>query len=139
MANAEGGRTVGYTDTGEYIYFEPVSLKGIDQLTIRYAAGVDGGIVDVRQDAPDGPVVGTATLMPTGELDGLPERHDPDRPPTTAAAALYFTFRGAAGRADDRPVRPRRVHVRRQGRRVELGADGVGARPTRSPARPRWP
>ena len=97
VANAEGGRTVGYTDTGEFIYFEPVSLKGIDQLTIRYAAGFDGGIVDVRYDAPDGPVIGTATLPTTGELDGLPERHDPARRPTTAADAC--TSRSAGVRA----------------------------------------
>ena len=96
VANAEGGRTVGYADTGEYIYFEPVSLANIDQLTIRYAAGVDGGIVDVRQDAPDGPVVGTATLMPTASWTDFQNVTIPidadDR-----SGRLYFTFRGRPG------------------------------------------
>ena len=96
VANAEGGRTVGYTDTGEYIYFEPVSLANIDQLTIRYAAGFDGGIVDVRQDAPDGPVVGTATLMPTASWTDFQNVTIPidadDR-----SGRLYFTFRGRPG------------------------------------------
>ena len=49
MGNAEGGRTVGYADQGEWIYFEPVSLEGIDELTIRYAAGFEGGM---RRRAP---------------------------------------------------------------------------------------
>lgn len=96
VGNAEGGRTVGYADTGEFIYFEPVSLKGINQLTIRYAAGIDGGIVDVRQDAPDGPVVGTATLMPTASWTDFQNVTIPitadDR-----SGRLYFTFRGRAG------------------------------------------
>ena len=96
VANAEGGRTVGYADTGEYIYFEPVSLANIDQLTIRYAAGFDGGIVDVRQDAPDGPVVGTATLMPTASWTDFQNVTIPidadDR-----SGRLYFTFRGRPG------------------------------------------
>jgi cytochrome c len=65
VTEAEGGRTVGYCDEGEWIYFEPISLKGIDQVTIRYAAGFEGGMVDLRLDAPDGAVIGTATLPPT--------------------------------------------------------------------------
>ena len=96
VANAEGGRTVGYADTGEWIYFEPVSLLGIDQLTIRYAAGIDGGIVDVRLDAPDGPIVGTATLLPTASWTDFQNVTIPidadDR-----SGRLYFTFRGRPG------------------------------------------
>ena len=96
VANAEGGRTVGYADTGEFIYFEPVSLKGIDQLTIRYAAGIDGGIVDVRYDAPDGPVIGTATLPTTASWTDF---QNVTIPLTTddRSGRLYFTFRGRPG------------------------------------------
>ena len=96
VGNAEGGRTVGYNDTGEFIYFEPVSLKGIDQLTIRYAAGFDGGIVDVRYDAPDGPVIGTATLPTTASWTDF---QNVTIPLTTddRSGRLYFTFRGRPG------------------------------------------
>ena len=126
VANAEGGRTVGYTDQGEYIYFEPVSLQNIGQLTIRYAAGFEGGIVDVRQGGTDGTVVGTATLMPTASWTDFQNITIP----ITGASAnerLFFTFRGRPGMRTDRPVRPRRVHVRRKGGGVELDADRLGA------------
>ena len=96
VANAEGGRTVGYTDQGDYIYFEPVSLQGIDQLTIRYAAGFEGGVVDVRQGGTDGTVVGTATLMPTASWTDFQNLTIP-LTGTSAGERLFFTFRGRPG------------------------------------------
>jgi PKD repeat protein len=92
VANAEGGRTVGYTDAGEYIYFEPVSLANIDQLTIRYAAGEDGGFVDVREGAVDGDVIGTASLPPTASWTDFQNVTIPLDPEGTGGR-LYFTFR----------------------------------------------
>jgi PKD repeat protein/glucose/arabinose dehydrogenase len=92
VANAEGGRTVGYTDAGEYIYFEPVSLANIDQLTIRYAAGEDGGFVDVREGAVDGEVIGTAAAPPTSSWTDFRNITIPIDPEGTSGR-LYFTFR----------------------------------------------
>jgi cytochrome c len=96
VGNAEGGATVGYADQGEWIYFEPVSLQGIDELTIRYAAGFEGGMLDVRSGAVDGPVVGTATLMPTAswtDFQNVTIPIDAD----DSSGRLYFTFRGREG------------------------------------------
>jgi cytochrome c len=92
VANAEGGRTVGYTDAGEYIYFEPVALANIDQLRIRYAAGEDGGFVDVREGALDGDVIGTASLPPTASWTDFQNVTIPLDPEGTSGR-LYFTFR----------------------------------------------
>ncbi len=92
VANAEGGRTVGYTDAGEYIYFEPVSLANINQLRIRYAAGEDGGFVDVREGALDGNVIGTAALPPTATWTDFQNVTIPINPGGTSGR-LYFTFR----------------------------------------------
>ncbi len=92
VGNAEGGRTVGYTDDGEYIYFEPVSLANIDELRIRYAAGEDGGFVDVREGAVDGDVVGTASLPPTASWTDFQDVTIPLDPEGTSGR-LYFTFR----------------------------------------------
>jgi PKD repeat protein len=96
VANAEGGRTVGYADTNEYIYFEPVALDNISQLTIRYAAGFDGGIVDVRQGGTDGAIIGTATLMPTASWTDFQNITIPITP-VGGSERLTFTFRGRPG------------------------------------------
>ncbi len=92
VGNAEGGRTVGYTDANEFIYFEPVSLANIDQLRIRYAAGEDGGFVDVREGAVDGAVIGTAALPPTASWTDFQNVTIPVDPEGTSGR-LYFTFR----------------------------------------------
>ena len=63
---AEGGRRTASSAPGDWIYFDPVSLKGIDQLRIRYTAACAGGLVELRLDAPDGPLVGTADLVTSG-------------------------------------------------------------------------
>jgi cytochrome c len=96
VGNAEGGRTVGYADQGEYIYFEPVSLANVDQLTIRYAAGFEGGILDVREGGTDGTVVGTATLMPTASWTDFQNITIPIDAQGNGER-LTFTFRGRPG------------------------------------------
>src|ERR687895_149896 len=56
---AEGGRRTASSAPGDWIYFDPVSLKGIDELRIRYtAAAGTGGVVQLRLRAPPGGVVG---------------------------------------------------------------------------------
>jgi cytochrome c len=96
VGNAEGGQTVGYNETGEYIYFEPVSLANIDELTIRYSAGFDGGIVDVREGGTDGPVVGTAELLPTASWTDFQNITIPIDA-TGEGQRLTFTYRGRPG------------------------------------------
>jgi cytochrome c len=100
VANAEGGRTVGFTDQGDYIYFEPVSLQAITNLTIRYAAGEDGGIVDVRQGGTDGTIVGTATLMPTASWTDFQNVTIPITP-TGSSERLTLTFRARTANTTD--------------------------------------
>ncbi len=100
VANAEGGRTVGFTDQGDYIYFEPVSLQGITNLTIRYAAGEDGGVVDVRQGGTDGTIVGTATLMPTASWTDFQNVTIPITP-AGGSERLTLTFRARTANTTD--------------------------------------
>ena len=61
-----GGLNVGWIDDGDWIAFEPVNLTGIDGLAYRTASAGAGGTVEVRVDAPDGPVISTATMPVTG-------------------------------------------------------------------------
>ena len=65
VASAEGGKSVGSADAGDWVAFEPISLGGITQATLRYTS-TTGGAVEFRLDAPDGQLVGTAALPATG-------------------------------------------------------------------------
>ena len=68
---AEGGRRTASSAPGDWIAFDPVSLKGIDELGIAYTAAGAGGLVELRLDDPvTGPLVGTADLVSTGAAGG---------------------------------------------------------------------
>ena len=125
---AEGGRRVGFTNAGDWINFEPVSLKGIDSVKVRYTSGGAGGIVQFRLDAPDGPVVGTAELPVSGGWDTYAEVDRAAHPDRRRAAHALPRVRRPAGRRDGGPLRPRRADVRRPGDHGERRAVGHGER-----------
>ncbi|MBE2320370.1 ThuA domain-containing protein [Solirubrobacter sp. CPCC 204708] len=64
--SADGGRRVGGLDVGDSFFFEPVSLKNINKVTVRYASAGAGGLAEFRLDSPTGPLVGTADLTASG-------------------------------------------------------------------------
>lgn len=57
-----GGRAIGQLEDGDHTSYRPVNLTGIDRLDLRVSPGPQGGQVEVRLDAPDGPLVGSATV-----------------------------------------------------------------------------
>ena len=63
---AEGGRRMGDIHDGEWIMFSPVNFHQIDSLQMRVSSGGAGGTVEVRVDAPDGPLVGSVEVPNTG-------------------------------------------------------------------------
>ena len=62
-----GGQNIGYVDHGDYLAFEAVNLAGIGFVTFRVASAGPGGRIEVRADATDGPLLGTAYVDPTGD------------------------------------------------------------------------
>ena len=97
---AEGGRRVGFTNTGDWIYFEPISLKGIDSVKVRYTSGGAGGIAEFRLDSPTGPVVGSATLPNSGGWDTYAEVTTPITPTDEGPHKLYLVFTNLPGGAN---------------------------------------
>ena len=120
---AEGGRRTSSSNAGDWIYFEPFSLKGIDELSLRYTAGGAGGLVEVRFDAPDGPLVATADLVTTGGNNNHDRSRSRSTRPTTAPTGCTC-LRPAGGRADEQHVPARRADVRRPRRGDRRGAVG---------------
>lgn len=57
-----GGRGIGQLEDGDHTSYRPVNLTGIDRLDLRVSPGASGGQVEARLDAPDGPLVGSATV-----------------------------------------------------------------------------
>ncbi|MET7422551.1 ThuA domain-containing protein [Dactylosporangium sp. NPDC005555] len=66
-----GGQHLTGIDPGDHVGFDPISLGGISTVTLRHSggsaatAGTARATVELRLDAPTGPVVATATLNAT--------------------------------------------------------------------------
>ena len=63
-----GGQNVSYVEANDWWSYTPVNFKGIDGVTMRIAsAATDGGTVQMRWNAPDGPLLGEVTFPNTGD------------------------------------------------------------------------
>jgi cytochrome c len=98
VASAEGGRSVGSADAGDWVYFDPISLGQITQATLRYAS-TTGGAVQFRLDAPDGPIVGTAALPGTGGANAYGTVTAPIAETAAGPHRLYLVFVAQPGGA----------------------------------------
>ncbi|GHJ49551.1 glycosyl hydrolase [Catellatospora sp. TT07R-123] len=100
-AAAEGGRTAGFIENGDWIAYTPYNLSNATSITVRAASAGAGGIIEVRTGSATGTLLGTVTVPVTGSwetftnvtagLSGAPSG------PTT----LYLVFKGGAGNLFD--------------------------------------
>ena len=149
--DAGAGRNIGFIEDGDYVSFNPVSLKDIRQLNFRVASGGAGGNIEVRLDSPTGQLVGTAAVANTGGWQTWTnvvaaarqpaDRHAPavprvpQRRPTPAACSTSTGSRPSA-RAPRSPRRrrsrptPSPIPARRRSR-----CTSPAPRPTSTPSR----
>src|SRR5690606_1426817 len=87
---------------GAYVGFEQIDLTGIGAMnftaTAPAAYGFAGGVVEVRIDSPDGPVIGTSdTIVPAAAQSsgGMPPAQvvRASIQPTNGFHDLYFIYR----------------------------------------------
>lgn len=93
-AFAEGAYRVAGIATGDWIAFERMNLHEIDAISYRLAAA-GTGVIDVRIDAPDGPIVATTQVTPTGSNDAYVDTAPSTVSDPGGTHTLYFTFTSA--------------------------------------------
>ncbi|NDL57660.1 ThuA domain-containing protein [Phytoactinopolyspora mesophila] len=91
----EGGSVnVAWIGHGDWVAYEPVNLYQIKELVFRVASAGTGGTIEVRQDAPDGELLGSADVPVTGGwqswTDVSTEVTDPG-----ATFTMYLVFTGS--------------------------------------------
>ncbi|MEJ3750838.1 ThuA domain-containing protein [Actinomycetes bacterium KLBMP 9797] len=64
--SANGGNAVGHIENGDWISFTPYNLSGATSFTARVASAGSGGTLSLRTGSATGPVIGSATVSPTG-------------------------------------------------------------------------
>ncbi|WP_214323511.1 ThuA domain-containing protein [Nonomuraea sediminis] len=96
-AAAEGGRTVGYIDNGDWISFTPYELSRAKSAAFRVSSGGAGGTIELRTGSQTGPVVGKATVPKTGGWENFVDVQAPLTGVTTTSTSLFLVFTGGAG------------------------------------------
>ncbi|WP_053205743.1 ThuA domain-containing protein [Jiangella muralis] len=111
--DVEGHGTAVAGQDGAWASYDPVNLYNVDALVLR-AASVTGGPIELRRDAPDGPLLGTGEVPATGPGTYADVRVEVDDP--GESFVLYAVFPG---------VGERRLNF--------IEADGKGAATTTKP------
>jgi cytochrome c len=93
-----GGQNIGFITDGDYYGFAPMNLTRIDAVQFRVTSGTIGGTIEVRVDDPEGPLVGTATVEPTGGWQNWTTvTAQLSDVPADGGSALYFVVRRPSG------------------------------------------
>jgi PKD repeat protein len=94
---AEGGRTVGDIQNGDWIAFQPYALGTATRFTARVSSGGAGGTLSVRTTSASGPVHGSVTVAVTGGWDVFTEVSTALSGVPSGTTTLYLTFSGGSG------------------------------------------
>jgi hypothetical protein len=96
-AAAEGGRTVGDIQNGDWIAFRPYALGGETRFTARVSSGGAGGTLSVRTGSPTGTMLGSVTVPVTGGWDVFTDVSTTLTGVPAGTVTLYLTFSGGSG------------------------------------------
>ncbi|MEV7805595.1 lectin [Microbispora sp. NPDC088329] len=94
---AEGGKTVGYTDDGDWISFTPYNVSNATRITARVSSGGVGGRLEVRAGSATGTLLGTVNVSPTGGWETFADVSANLSGAPAGTTTLYLVFRGATG------------------------------------------
>jgi glucose/arabinose dehydrogenase/PKD repeat protein len=139
-ATAEGARTVGFIDNGDWISFQPYLLNNVTQVSARVASGGTGGTIEVRTGSATGSLLGTVTVPVTGGWDTFTTVSANMSAGPATAAPLYLVFKGPAGNLFDLdsftfttgttgPPPTGGVSLRSRANNLYVSADNAGASP----------
>ncbi|SDJ39849.1 carbohydrate-binding protein [Nonomuraea jiangxiensis] len=97
---AEGGATVGFTDNGDWISFEPYVLAGASRVTARVSSGGPGGTIEVRSGSSTGTLLGTLTVPNTGGWDTFTDVSAALSNAPAGTTKLFLVFKGVSGQGN---------------------------------------
>jgi hypothetical protein len=61
--SSEGGQCIGWIEAGDWVRYERVDFgRGAEVLEIRAASATSGGLIEIRQDSPQGELLGTCRV-----------------------------------------------------------------------------
>ncbi|RKN28189.1 PQQ-dependent sugar dehydrogenase [Micromonospora musae] len=94
-APAEGGKTVGDINNGDWIAFEPYQVGNVTSFTARVSSAGAGGTLQLRTGSATGTVIGSATVPVTGGWETFTTVTGTVANPPAGTTTLYLTFAGS--------------------------------------------
>ncbi len=95
---SEGGECIGWINRGDWLRYDQVDTgKDCRKIEIRAASATQGGIIEIRSDAPDGELLGTCAVPNTGGWQSWSSFHA-EIEPVSGIKTLCLTFRGPHSR-----------------------------------------
>ncbi|WP_307804719.1 PQQ-dependent sugar dehydrogenase [Streptomyces sp. VRA16 Mangrove soil] len=92
---AEGGKTVGEINNGDWISFTPYAIGNAKSLTARVSSAGSGGTLEIRTGSPTGRLIGKAAVAPTGSWETFADVTTPITNPPAKSTTLYLVFKGS--------------------------------------------
>ncbi|GAA3253869.1 lectin [Dactylosporangium siamense] len=96
-ATAEGGRTVGDIQNGEWISFTPYALSGATSFTARVSSGGPGGTLSLRAGSATGTLLGSAAVPNTGSFETFTNVTGNLSNLPSGTTTLFLVFTGGSG------------------------------------------
>ncbi len=97
---AEGAKTVGFTDNGDWVSFQPYALSNARSVTARVSSGGVGGTIDVRAGSPTGTLLGSMAVAPTGGWENFTDVSTNLANAPAGTTTLYLVFKGVTGQGN---------------------------------------
>ncbi|GII23142.1 carbohydrate-binding protein [Planosporangium mesophilum] len=96
-AGANGARTVGYIDNGDWIEFDPYALADAVRFTARVSSAGAGGTIEVRSGSATGTLLGSVAVPVTGGWETFQDVSTDLSGQPSGTTKLYLVFTGGAG------------------------------------------
>ncbi|WP_329172009.1 PQQ-dependent sugar dehydrogenase [Streptomyces sp. NBC_01477] len=95
--SAGGGQDIGFIEDGDYWSLAPIALNNVTAVQFRTASANSGGRIEVRWNAPNGPLLGTATVPSTGAWQTYTDVTANLSNVPTGSGKVYFVARNPSG------------------------------------------
>ncbi|MFY1670320.1 PQQ-dependent sugar dehydrogenase [Plantactinospora sp. WMMB334] len=100
-AAAEGGRTAGFIDNGDWISYRPYQLGNATGFSARVSSGGPGGTIQVRAGSATGTLLGSVAVPNTGSWDTFTTVSTTLANQPSGPTTLHLVFTGGAGNLFD--------------------------------------
>ncbi|WP_330279418.1 PQQ-dependent sugar dehydrogenase [Streptomyces sp. NBC_00569] len=92
---AEGGKTVGDINNGDWISFKPYVLSNVKSFTASVASAGKGGTLEIRSGSATGRLLGSAKVEPTGSWETYKDVTGTISKAPAKTTTLFLVFKGS--------------------------------------------